>query len=274
MKEMMKLKKCFTINQNRTKEEIRSYYPLFEKKMYQAVEIFYPYMNGFTQLREYTEEIKALKQSFPDLELVCHLPHGLYNGLSMEEHLDSGSLEIMMAACRFAHQFGIKKCTVHLGRVNKEKSREESIELVTPVLQALCDYALKFDQDIMIENMPLDTELGYAPLELLTIFEKVNRKNIKFIFDTGHAHVSDYEDTSYLYLLKDYLMHIHYSDNDSTKDAHARIGTGNIDFDAHFKALRDICYHELHCMEVIYHDANDLAKYVEDFIFYEEKYEK
>ena len=78
-------------------------------------------------------------------------------------------------------------------------SKEYRDRLARVIEGAKRDYVKKNNQVIMIENMPSDMELGYSPSELLEIITKVNRSNLKFIFDTGHAHCSIYEDTSFLY---------------------------------------------------------------------------
>ncbi len=259
------MKKCFTINQMRQKEEFLSYHKLFDKNIYQAVELFYPYNQSFKQLEQYMNSVYELQYKYPTLEMVLHLPHGLYNGLCLDEHLNAGSLEIMLAAARFAATFKIKKLTLHLGLVDTNVNRNIYIEKIIPILQKICDEVSKYNQIIMIENMPTSHELGYSPEELLTIIEKVNRPNLKFIYDTGHAHVSEYDDDSYLYVLKDYLYHIHYSDNDSTRDAHQSLGSGTIDFNHLLNVLKEINYQELHCMEIIYHTVNDLIKNAIDF---------
>lgn len=264
------MKKCFTINQLRKKEEILSYLPLLENNIYQAVEIFYPYKEPIDHFVDYTNSINTLISKVPSLEVVLHLPHALYNGLCLDEHLESGSLQIMMAAAKYASSFNVKKLTLHLGHINKDIERSIYINKIIPILQVLCDYVNNFDQVIMIENMPSDVELGYSPQELLTIFERVNRHNIKFIFDTGHAHASIHDDTSYLVILKDYLYHIHYNDNNGLRDEHKRIGLGTIDFDKHFAILKEIGYEQLHCMEVIYKDKNDLEDYANDLMKYED----
>ena len=61
------MKKCFTINPNRTKDEIKSYESLLKDNIYQGVEIFYPYQkneeerNIFTNaLKEYQKRIRRL----------------------------------------------------------------------------------------------------------------------------------------------------------------------------------------------------------------------
>lgn len=258
------MKKCFTINPMRKKEEFNSYKILFEKNLYQAIEIFYPYNQSHQQIKDYTECVYEIMHLYPNVEIVLHLPHGIYNGLCLDEHLDSGSLEIMFGGAKFASQFGVKKLTLHLGHIDITKDRGEYINKIVPLLKEFCDYVNQFNQVIMIENMPTYHELGYSPNEILEIIEKVNKHNLKFIFDTGHAHVSEYEDSSYLLVLKNYLMHIHYNDNDSTKDAHQRVGSGTIDFNKHFKVLDEIEYCELHCIEVIYQTVDDLIQYEKD----------
>lgn len=261
------MKKCFTINPDRTKEEFDTFYPLLENGIYQAVEIFYPYDRSKEQLESYTK--CAMKIAKMNKEMVLHLPHGIHNGICRGVDLELNSLGILKDGCTYASQFGIKKLTLHLGHIDKDHERSYYINKVIPNLQELCDHAKKYNQYIMIENMPGDGELGYSPDELLEIITRANRPNLKFIYDTGHGHCSKYPDTSFLYLLKDYLYHLHYSDNDGTRDAHTRIGSGNIDFKAHFKALKDIHYNELHCMEVIYHTADDLIENSKDFLPYE-----
>lgn len=263
------MKKCFTINQMRKREEFIEYMKLLKSNLYQGIELFYPYNQSQEQIKQYTNSVLEIKELFPSVELVLHLPHSIYNGLCLDEHLNTGSKEIMMAGMRYASMFGIKKLTLHLGHIDKFVEREIYFEKLKPILIELCDYAKEFNQIIMIENMPSSSEFGYSPNELLTLFKLVNKDNLKFIFDTGHAHVSEYDDFSYLYLLKDYLYHLHYSDNDGTKDAHGRVHSGTYDFKKHFSVLKEINYNELHCMEIIHKTADDLVEIALDVKEYE-----
>ena len=264
------MRKCFTINPMRTKEEFKSFMTLLEDNTYQAIEIFNPFRQSLEQQKDYTDSVKEIKEKYPNTEIVLHLPHSKIDGLCLDEHLNIGSLQVMKDSADYAAQFGVKKLTLHLGLIDLSIDRHVYVDKVIPILQELCDFVSKNNQNIMIENMPGKHELGYSPDELYEIITRVDRKNLKFIFDTGHAHCSEYNDTDFLYKLKDYLFHIHYNDNDSTRDAHTRIGSGTIDFDKHFKALKDINYNQLHCMEVIYKDVNDLRTYAEDLKKYED----
>ena len=263
------MKKCFTINQMRKRENFIDYMRLLDNDIYQAIEIFYPYNQSQEQIKQYTNSVLEIHEKYPNVELVLHLPHSIYNGLCLDEHLNTGSKEIMMAGMKYASLFGIKKLTLHLGHIDKAIDRSGYYEKVSLVLKELCEYASLFNQVIMIENMPGSNELGYSPEELLTIIKLTNKDNLKFIFDTGHAHVSEYDDFSYLYLLKDYLYHIHYSDNDGTRDAHTRVGSGTYDFKKHFEVLKEINYQELHCMEILHQNADDLIEIVNDIKQYD-----
>ncbi len=264
------MKKCFTINQMRKREDFIYYMKLLDNNIYQAIEIFYPYNQSVEQIKQYTSSVLEIKNKYKNIEFVLHLPHGLYNGLCLDEHLALGSKEIMKAGMRYAATFGIKKLTLHLGHIDKNVDRQIYYEKLLPILSDLCDFGSQYNQVVMIENMPGDNEFGYSPEELLKLFKIVSKENLKFIFDTGHAHVSKYDDFSYLYLLKDYLYHIHYSDNDGSRDAHGRLYTGTYDFDKHFDILKEINYQELHCMEIIHHHPEELISIADDVKKYEE----
>ena len=81
------IRKCFTVNPNRTKEEINSYEVLLEKGIYVGVEIFYPYQKSFEHIEMYKENIKKYLK-YPNVEMVCHLPYGKDNNLASLYNID------------------------------------------------------------------------------------------------------------------------------------------------------------------------------------------
>ena len=264
------MKKCFTINCMRTNDDFDGYEKILSKGLYQGIELFYPY-NVFSDQRTlYTSRVKALIEKCHP-EVVLHLPHGHNNDL-----LGSNKDEVYQRMCDaidYANMFGVKKLTLHLGTYPLEISRENAVNEVIKVVNNLCEYALKYNMFVMIENMPGYSELGYSPEEILYIIKMVKFNNIKFILDTGHAHVSDYEITEYIDLLSDYLYHMHFSDNSGKTDEHKRVNSGTIDFVSVFKALNKISYHELHCMEVLFKNYTDLIDYAKDIDIYDKYYE-
>ncbi len=254
------IKKCFTINPNRNTEEFKSYDVLFQKNLFQAIEIFYPYNKTDEEISIYQKNVLNLMKY--NIEVVLHLPHGPLNDLcSIKEY--EMVLDRFKRAIDYSKLFKVKKLTLHLGyqKVNGEvRDRNALIEKSIATLGVLCDYA--YPANIMIENMPGDNEIGYSPLEIKDIIIKTKRDNLKFIFDFGHAHVSEYNAMEYFDVLNDYLWHLHISDNDGTKDSHAPMGSGTIDFKSLFHKLA--FYKELYCLEILYNDEQDLMQYEKD----------
>lgn len=248
------VKKAFTINQFRTKEEINSYKELLEKGIYQGIEIFYPYELSKDNYDTYTASLKELMVYNP--EVVLHLPFGKKNNLLSSD--GAFVLERLKNAIDYGITFGAKKFTLHLGYVNDDRTKD--INNIINILKDLVNHSK--DAYIMIENMPSIIELGYSPKEIKYIISKVNSPQLKFILDTGHANVSTFTIKDYLIELSDLLMHVHLNDNNGLRDEHARIGNGNIDFVSFFKDNKD--YNELYCSEILYKTKDDLVMYASD----------
>lgn len=248
------MKLAFTINPFRTIDEINSFHEVIEKGFYQGIEIFYPNNPNYDN---YTKALKELKAKFPNLEFVMHLPYGNNCNLCDIDNYYQHT-QLIKDAIFYADQFGVKKHTLHLGKVDLNKNRKFYINHIVKVLKDICEYAKKFKMIIMIENMPGIGELGYAPQEIKEIIELVGVDNLKVILDTGHMNVSEYDMSDYIYLLKDYLLHLHLNDNDGTKDSHTTFGTGNIDFNRFIRLLEEVEYNELFCLEIIYKTKEDL----------------
>ena len=253
---------CFTINPNRKYSEIISYKKLFENHLFSGVELFYPYMHDEEFIKDYEKGVKEIINN--DTEVVLHLPHGIDNDLT--NYLEQSKLiKRFKDAIDFGKKFNATKYTLHLGNV-KYGNRDLLIYNVVKVVDMLASYA--YPSIIMIENMPSSAELGYSIEELKYIFSKIEAKNVGFIFDFGHANVAKKESlneiSEYLKEFKDILYHLHISDNDGKKDAHARIGSGNIDYLYLFSLLKD--YQGLYCLEIIYNDVNDLLEYYDDIM--------
>ncbi|MCK9536951.1 MAG: sugar phosphate isomerase/epimerase [Bacilli bacterium] len=251
------MKKCFTINPLRTTEEIESYSRLFTENIYQAIEIFYPYNLDILNQSIYTENIKNIKYRFPNVEVVMHLPYGPTNDLCNPDQYCI-VLDLMKKGIDYAAQFKTKKLTLHLGYLPQGMNRQAVRDHIKVVLKDLSQYAKQKHMQLMIENMPGSAELGYGPDEILSLIVNVNLPNLKFILDTGHAHLSGYSPCEYIDTLSQFLLHIHFSDNNGHGDQHARLGTGNIDFYAIFQSLKKIGYRELHCLEILYDTVEDL----------------
>ncbi|MFA6826970.1 MAG: sugar phosphate isomerase/epimerase family protein [Bacilli bacterium] len=257
------MKKCFTINEFRSEEEILSYYYLLDNKLYEAIEIFYPYKATDTQKVIYERAISNLVNHFSNIEVVCHLPFGVNESLVIDSKCDN-TVKLIKEALVFAHKFRVKTTVLHLGRVDSSNLERITKDVILK-LKDLCCFAKRFDIKIAIENMPSNNELGYSPQEIKKIIDLVNQDNLGFIYDTGHGNVSEFSIDDYLDLLKDKLWHIHINDNNEIRDEHKRIGLGNIDFKYFFDKTYQINYNGLYCSEIIYNDVNDLIAFYHDF---------
>lgn len=256
----MIIRKCFTVNQHRTTAEFIEYDKLIKEGLFQAIEIFFPYDKTKEEFDVYTQNVYNLMKN--NIEVVLHLPFGFRNDLCDEEEYDV-IIQRMKDAIDYSKQFNVEKLTLHLGACKKDgvyKDREKLVAKSIETVKLLCDYA--YPQNIMIENMPTDAEIGYSPEEIKHIITKSNRSNIKFILDFGHANVSEYKSAIYINELKEHLYHLHINDNDESRDQHKPIGSGNVEFDKLFRMLSD--YKELYCLEIIYKDHNDLRQYEND----------
>lgn len=258
------MKKCFTINCMRTKEDFIGYDKIISDGLFQGVELFYPYNVSAEQRELYTDEVRKLISKH-NLEVVLHLPHGGANNLINNDYsINYEIVQRMKDASDYAHQFDAKRLTLHLGCAFKECERQKLLEKIVLVLQDLCDYVSAYGMDLMIENMPGFNELGYGVEEIYDLITESRKDNLKFILDTGHAHVSNYSIEDYIIKLSKHLYHIHFSDNDGSCDQHKPINQGNIDFVSVFEHLKLVGFNKLHCLEIIFKTYEDLIKYNED----------
>ena len=251
------MRKCFTIIAQRPKEDILSFEEhLVKTKVFSGCEIFYPYNVSEEQKNIYSETIKNFTK-YDNFEIVLHMPYASDSNIAIE------SEEIMtrqLDAIDFAHKYGVKKLTLHPGFQVDEISRIDALKISVENVKRLCDHAKKYDMIIMIENLVGKHELCLNEEELLEYFKLVNKENCKFILDCGHYNVAnqnkDLKDV--VYKLKDYLEHLHLSNNYNLRDEHAPLDKGNINFKAYFKYLCDINYKGLYCSEVLYKTYEDL----------------
>jgi sugar phosphate isomerase/epimerase len=256
------MKKCFTITALRTAEDFQGYQNLLREGTFSAIEIFFP--STVPEQNAYKLNVQKLLFPFPGLEVIMHLPFGKASDLCDWDHLPE-TISKMKAGMDFGAPFQVKKLTLHLGFVKKAIPREEYLARITETLKDLCDYAEKLGMTVMIENMPTEKELGYSPEEILDIIVRTGKPNLKFIFDIGHAHVASGLDLAYLSVLKDYLCHLHLSDNHGVSDEHRNLGFGTVDFLAFFSKLREIGYDQTFCLEILHKSEADLRSYAAEF---------
>lgn len=255
------IRKCFTINPLRTKKDFEEYEEyLVKSKAFAGCEIFYPYSVASKQYQDYVNGVKNFMK-YDDFEIVCHLPYGAVNNPATHVNEDE-IMNRLKQAIDFAASFNVQKLTLHPGELDQTLSKEEAFEVATMHVKELAQYAKQYQMIVMLENLVGSQELCKTPEEMTKYIKMVDEDNVKFIFDCGHFHASsdkiEKNLSQFVTSMKDYLCHLHLSDNDGSTDQHRALGSGTIDYVPYFQTLKDLNYQGLYCSEVLFNDYHDL----------------
>lgn len=148
-------------------------------------------------------------------------------------------------------------------------------------MQRLADYAAEKDININVEVVNrYETNIMNTGLEGLEFLDAVNRPNAYLHLDTYHMHIEEDGMEKSVLAAKDKLGYVHIGESHR-----GYLGTGNVDFDSFFGALKTINYQgpitfESFSSEVVdpnlsntlcvwrnlWHDSDDLAKHALDYI--------
>ena len=97
---------------------------------------------------------------------------------------------------------------------------------------------------INIENLPFPALPLNHPDQIVEHVKRMNREVSGDLFrvciDTGHCNYCKYSAADSVRLVGSLLGTLHVHDNDSTRDAHATPGNGNIDWDDFSNALQEV----------------------------------
>lgn len=254
------MKKCFTINYLRTPTEIKRYFELLVKPgLYQAAEIFYPYQIAISDQDAYFNALKECLE-VPNFSFLLHLPYGPSNNLAKMEDI-ALTKNRLIDAIKFGKKLNVKYFTLHPGEISDNIDVQEALKLSIKNVQELADMISPLGMTLMVENLISSSELCVNPNDVLNYLTQINRSNVAFTFDIGHAFVAGYQNASnYLSNLTNYLQHLHLSDNFGNTDAHGLLGSGAIDFKRFFKYLKEINYRGYYCAEVIHQSPEELIE--------------
>lgn len=126
------------------------------------------------------------------------------------------------------------------GYAETEEGRAEYFADNVAYIRDKCEYALKYNVGIAIENMRLNN--ASTAEDLAKIIDAVNMPNIGACWDTGHGHIAGQDQYSSIRTLGHRLHALHIADNHGETDEHTVPFIGNIDWYAVVKALKEINY--------------------------------
>jgi sugar phosphate isomerase/epimerase len=180
-----------------------------------------------------TENIKEAKNIVDTTGLVItiHLPYSDLNLASMNQPIWDESVRQMKNCLSLACDFA-DLAVVHPGHLSPLGAQMPDKAWSQNILgiQQVCDHASELGFTIAVENMVnMAAILGRRPEEMLGIIETVDRENLGFILDVGHANTNSNIDK---FLgdkeLMARLIHTHIHDNHGDRDEHLPVGSGTV----------------------------------------------
>jgi sugar phosphate isomerase/epimerase len=138
---------------------------------------------------------------------------------------------VLEVAERIPYRFLVQ----HLGHSHEHKSAR-AIDGAFNSLEHLCIFAKERGVTIALENTP--SEFG-SPEALCELIRETHLRDLKFCFDTGHAHREAGIPKS-LELMRERIVTTHVHDNHGEKDEHLLPFEGSIDWDETLHALANL----------------------------------
>jgi sugar phosphate isomerase/epimerase len=174
-----------------------------------------------------------------DLVITIHLPYSDLNLASMNQPIWEETVRQMKACLSLACDFA-RLAVVHPGHLSPLGMQMPDAawsQNVTGIRQ-ICDHAADLDMKIAVENMVnMPALLGRRPEEIAGILETVDRENVGFIFDVGHANTNG--NVENFLKLKDIIIHAHMHDNHGERDEHLPVGNGTVPWNKVAAGLKD-----------------------------------
>jgi|GEM_PF-687925 len=254
------MKKSFTINNNRTSEEIETFGEMvLATGLLQGCEIFYPEHEDEKRRDCYTDDVKKLFARFPNTEKLLHLPYSAKENVADESSRDD-VLSRLKRAITYGTDLGIRKMTLHPGNAlslsNKDQAKQEAFHNI----RELARFAFGLGVQLMLENLVSDTEMMVSIPEIIEFMEELQEYNIGFTLDFGHASIRGIDIPTIIHRTKGVLSHTHIHDNHGVRDDHLAPLQGNIDFKSAFEALEKIGYSQMYGLEVRFRDVEELIQ--------------
>jgi sugar phosphate isomerase/epimerase len=174
-----------------------------------------------------------------DLVITIHLPYSDLNLASMNQPIWEETVRQMKACLSLASDFA-RLAVVHPGHLSPLGMQMPDAawsQNITGIRQ-ICDHAADLDMKIAVENMVnMPALLGRHPEEIAGILETVDRENVGFIFDVGHANTNG--NVENFLKLKDIIIHAHMHDNRGERDEHLPVGNGTVPWNKVAAGLKD-----------------------------------
>ena len=175
------------------------------------------------------------------------------------ERLEAFKKSIRGCAYLGASDF-VMHCIMPFG-TNSGENPELMRDMNAEFMAALAEESKKYGNiRINIENLPFPTLPLNHPDQIVEHVKRMNREVSGDLFrvciDTGHCNYCKYSAADSVRLVGSLLGTLHVHDNDSTRDAHATPGNGNIDWEDFSNALQEVGFDKVLSFET--HVSGDI----------------
>ncbi len=173
------------------------------------------------------------------LTITIHLPYSDLNLASLNQPIWDETVRQMKSCLDLASSFA-RLAVVHPGHLSPLGMQMPDAAWTQNILglQKICDHAQDLGMRIAVENMVnIPALLGRRPEEIRGIIETVDRENLGFILDVGHANTNG--NVEQFLELKDLVIHAHVHDNHGERDEHLPVGNGTVPWSKVAMALAD-----------------------------------
>lgn len=173
-----------------------------------------------------------------EVKYSVHVPVWDVNLTCENAQLREAALESYRGSIRFASMLDAGHVVIHTGWcADPHFSRETARLRARESLLSLCEFNEAYGQLLLVENIgSTATSLFTEPefMDFLSDFPEA----MGYIVDIGHAHINGWKIDTLLPGLGNRLHALHIHDNNGTRDSHAPIGEGNIDWNMVMDALK------------------------------------
>lgn len=173
------------------------------------------------------------------LVITIHLPYSDLNLASLNQPIWEETVCQMKSTLSLSSDFA-RLAVVHPGHLSPLGMQMPDAAWSQNILglREICDHAAELDMRIAVENMVnMPALLGRQPEEITGIIETVDRENLGFILDVGHANTNG--NVERFLKLKDLVIHAHLHDNHGERDEHLPVGNGTVPWSRVAAALKN-----------------------------------
>ena len=235
------------------------------------------YAKSDEEIYQYFSGIKAFAD---EIGIKIFMTHGQGTGYINDEKIDADLIENIRRDCIATRALGAEYCVLHTAgnyHLPPETKKEKMHFFNKDMFEKSADFARQNGVKLVTETFGSSSRYGCIDFfgSHKNFVDGLN--NIKEVYpeisvcvDTGHTNLTaQFNEPSVSQVIKNLgenVTCLHLHDNSGFKDEHKVLGSGNIDWQEVFSALKEIDYKGVFNLEIV------LTHYGDDFIFEELSY--